>query len=274
MTTADGFGLHVVEDGDPDAPAVLMCHGWPDTHVVWDLQVPALVDSGFRAIRFDQRGFGRSDFPDDPADCHVFKAMIDLGSILDALEVKDAHLVGHDWGSAPCWLAATFAPERVRTITSLSVGHPASFRAAGFEQKAKSFYMLLFQFVDVAEQWLQADDWANMKTLIGDLDNWPMRRAELEKPGALTSSLNWYRANMSPRSLVEEPDALPPVSRPALGVMGVDDWALLPAQMKGTERHVEGEFRYEEIAGAAHWIQTDQPEQLNALLCEWLSSHA
>lgn len=250
-----------------------MVHGWPDTHEVWQLQVPVLTDAGYRVIRFDQRGFGQSDHPTEVADCHVFKAMVDIGSILDALEVEKAHLVGHDWGSAPCWLAATFAPERVKSLTTLSVGHPSAFRNAGLEQKQRSFYMLLFQFRDIAEEWLRADDWANMQALIGDPEHWPRRRAELEKPGALTSSLNWYRANVAPETLIAPPAGLPAVTRPSLGIMGGQDWALLDTQMKDSARHVDAEFRYEEIADAAHWIQTDCPDALNSLLLEWFDTH-
>jgi len=200
--------------------------------------------------------------------------MVDIVSILDALDVDSGHLIGHDWGSSPCWLAATFSPERVRSLTSLSVGHPLAFRDAGIEQRQKSFYMLLFQFVDIAEEWLSADDWTNMKLLIGDLDNWPRRRVELEKPSALTASLNWYRANVGPATLVDPPANLPNVTVPTLGVMGAHDWALLDTQMINSSEHVDGEFQYKSVPDAAHWLQTDQPEVVNDLLIEWLVSHA
>lgn len=274
VESADGLGLHVVESGPSSGTPVVLAHGWPDTHEVWRHQVEALSTQGYRVVTYDQRGFGRSDRPADVAGSHVFKAMVDIGSILDSLEIDGAHLVGHDWGSAPCWLAATFAAERVLSLTSLSVGHPSAFRHAGLEQKQKSFYMLLFQFVDIAEEWLSANDWANMQALIGDPDNWPRRRRELERPGALTASLNWYRANMSPETLVEPPRDLPKVAVPTLGVIGSDDWALLETQMVNSAEYVEEEFRHVSVPGAAHWLQTDRPGYLNDLLTEWLAGHA
>lgn len=232
-----------------------------------------MTKAGYRVITFDQRGFGKSDVPPDIEGSHVFKAMVDIGTIFDALDVESAHLVGHDWGAPPCWLAATFAPDRVRSLTALSVGHPSAFRSAGLEQQQKSFYMLLFQFVDIAEAWLRADDWRNMLALIGDEEHWPRRLAELEKPGALTASLNWYRANMAPDTLISAPTELPKVTTPTLGVMGAHDWALLDTQMINSRDHVEAEFRYVEVADAAHWLQTDQPDVLNALLIDWFGSH-
>lgn len=274
VETTDGLGLHVVEDGPLDGEAVVLVHGWPDTHRVWRHQVPALTRLGYRTIVYDQRGFGQSDRPTEVAGCHVFNAMADITSILDTLSIDRAHLVGHDWGAPPCWLAAAFAPERVRTLVAISVGHPQAFRSAGLEQKEKSFYMLLFQFTDVAEQWLSDNDWANMKMLIRNPRDWSDRRAELEKPGALTASLNWYRANMSPESLVEAPISLPPVTVPTMGIMGADDWALTETQMIASASYVDAEFRYEVVADSHHWCQTEKPGTVNGLLESWFATHA
>ena len=264
----------MTETGSAGGDAVVLVHGWPDTHRVWREQIPVLAEAGYRVIAHDQRGFGASDRPPEVSGSHVFHAMTDISSILDALDVDSAHVVGHDWGAPPCWLFAMFSPDRVRTLVALSVGHPDAFRNAGMEQREKSFYMLLFQFVDIAEQWLSADEWANMKTLIGDLENWPAREVELSRPGALTASLGWYRANSGPESLITPPAELPNVMRPTLGVMGRDDWALLDKQMIDSAAHVDAEFRYEVVEGAAHWLQTEQPAVVNGLLLDWFETHA
>jgi len=271
VAAVDGLELHVVVEGPDDAETVVLVHGWPDTHVVWRHQVGPLVDAGYRVITYDQRGFGASGVPAAVDGFHVFKAMVDVGTVLDALAVDRAHLVGHDWGAAPVWLTATFAPGRVRTMTAVSVGHPLAFRQAGIEQQQRSFYMLLFQFEDIAEQWLMADDWANFRTLLGNPPDVDDRVAELSRPGALTASLNWYRANVHPRSLVDPPPDLPSITVPAMGVMGAGDWALLPEQMEGSEAYVQSTWRYEVIEGAEHWVQTEQPEAFNAVLLDWLA---
>ena len=62
---------------------------------------------------------------------------------------------GHDWGAALAWALASLVPDRVDHLAVLSVGHPSSFDGAGYEQREKSWYMLLFQFEGVAEQWLR-----------------------------------------------------------------------------------------------------------------------
>lgn len=272
VETADGLELHVTDSGSVDDPTVVFIHGWPDTHIVWRNQVQACVDAGYRVITYDQRGFGKSDVPADLDGFHVFKAMVDVGTILDAFDIADAHLVGHDWGAAPAWLTASFAPERVRSLTAVSVGHPLAFRSAGLEQRQRSFYMLLFQFEEIAEEWLMADEWANFRELLRNPADVDERIAELARPGALTASLNWYRANVHPRELIKPPADLPNVDVPVMGVMGEDDWALLPKQMTDSEAYVESTWRYEVVADAQHWVQTEQPDAFNALLVDWISS--
>ena len=268
---SDGLELFVVEEGPADGVPVVLVHGWPDSHRLWRNQIPVLAAAGHRVLALDQRGFGRSGRPDDVSGYHVFSAMADLTNLLDAFEVEAAHLVGHDWGAPPCWLLATFAPERVRSLTAISVGHPMAFRNAGTEQRQRSFYMLLFQFEGIAEQWLSADNWANLRELVGPTNEWDSWMTDLARPGALTASLNWYRCNMRPESLIEEPAQLPPVTRPTLGVMGGHDWALTLGQMEGSREHVEAEFRLEVIEPAAHWVPSDAPQELNHLLLEWFA---
>src|SRR5881227_763346 len=132
----------------------------------------------------------------------------DMIGVLDACGVTGkAHVVAHDWGAAAGWGMALFTPNRVQSYTSLSVGHPTAFRTAGVEQRMRSWYMLLFQFEGIAEQWL-----AENPFLLGGHPDAAEVQKRLAEPGALTASLGWYRANAHPRSLVGEPAQLPPVS--------------------------------------------------------------
>jgi len=93
----------------------------------------------------------------------------------------------------------------------------------------------------------------------------------VSRPGALTASLNWYRANLAPRMPGQRP-ALPPVTAPALGIWSDGDRYLDGARMRASGDLVEGPWRYAEIKGATHWIPLDAPEELNGLLLDWLTS--
>src|SRR3954451_10809417 len=156
-----GVTLDVQVEGDGQ-PVVLL-HGFPDTKRLWSRQIPALVDAGFQVIVPDQRGYGASDKPAEVDAYAIPFLAIDVTAILDALSIERAHVVGHDWGAAVAWATASFAPERVDRLVAMSVGHPSAFGNAGWAQREKSWYMLLFQFAGVAEHWLTADGWAGMR---------------------------------------------------------------------------------------------------------------
>jgi pimeloyl-ACP methyl ester carboxylesterase len=263
----DGVGIEVLVEGE--GPAVLLLHGWPDTHDLWRQQVPALTAAGYQVIAPDLRGFGASDRPDGVDNYNILFLLADLSAVLDHLGVERAHVVGHDWGSALAWALAAFAPERVDHLVAMSVGHPSAFAGAGFEQREKSWYMLLFQFEGVAEQWLSANDWANLRAWSSHPEADAVI-ARLAEPGALTAGLNLYRSNLPPSSLIEPAIEFPPVQAPTMALWGTGDMALTEAQMTGSEAFVTGSFRYEPIAGAGHWLSLEVPDEVNRLLVDFL----
>ena len=252
-----------------EGPTVVLLHGFPDSHALWRNQVPVLVDAGYRVIVPDLRGFGDSSKPAAVDDYGILNIAGDVLGILDSLGVEHAHVVGHDWGAALAWAMAAFIPDRVDHLVALSVGHPAAFRDVGDAQRQKSWYMLLFQFEGIAEQWLSADDFANMRAWAGhpDMDQVAL---DLARPGALTAALNWYRANVHPRTWIEPPMVFPQVQAPTMGVWSSGDIALEEAGMTGSQRFVDGSWRYERIEGVGHWMQLEAPDQVSALLVDFL----
>jgi pimeloyl-ACP methyl ester carboxylesterase len=260
-----------VEDTGAGTP-VLLLHGWPDAANVWRHQVPALAADHYRVLAPDLRGFGGSSRPAE-VEAYVAPRMVgDVIGLLDHLSIERAHLVGHDWGAAISWMTAALVPDRVASVTALSVGHPAAFRSAGWGQREKSWYMLLFQFPGVAERWLSADGFRNLRQWSGHPDIDPVVE-RLAEPGALAASLNLYRAILPPASLVEPPLELPPVQAPAMGVWSSGDLALTEEAMTGSAAHVAGPWRYERLDGVGHWLQLDAPEVVNALLLDFLGLH-
>jgi pimeloyl-ACP methyl ester carboxylesterase len=267
VTGEGGVGLEVWVDGPEDGPAVLFLHGWPDSHSLWRHQVAALTEAGFRTIAPDLRGFGESDKPTDVEAYALKNVVVDAVMILGALGVEKASVVAHDWGAAAAWGLAAFVPDKVERLAALSVGHPDAFAAAGYEQRMRSWYMLLFQFEGIAEQYLTEGEGAVMFATHPDADE--VRRAMAE-PGALTAGLGWYRANAHPRNLVAERTPFPPVTCPVLGIWSSNDIALTEAQMKLSERFVEGPWRYERLDGPGHWMQVEAPDEVNRLLVDFL----
>jgi pimeloyl-ACP methyl ester carboxylesterase len=264
MLQVNGISLHV-EDLGTGRPVVLL-HGWPDSSYLWRNQIQFLVKKGFRAIAPDLRGFGRSDRPEGVAAYSLQNAVSDVVGILDALGIDTADIVGHDWGAAVAWLTATAHPERVDKLVVLSVPHPLV--PPTMRQREMAWYQLFFQFEGIAEAWLQHDNWALFRQLTrgdGDIDRYI---SDLSRPGALTASLNWYRANLAPR--MPGSRELPLVQPATLGIWSTNDHYLEGERMKMSGRFVKGPWRYEQIDGASHWIPLDACDRLNQLLIEWL----
>ena len=262
---ANGISLYVEEHGG--GVPVLLLHGWPDSARIWRHQVPVLAASGYRVITPDLRGFGRSELPAEVRSYGLRNVVGDVRALLDQLGVETAHVVGHDWGSGVAWLTAILHPDRVRTLTVISGPHPLA--PPTLRQYEMAWYTLFFQFYGVAEATIQYDDWAWLRTFTrgaGDLDQ---AIADLSRPGALTASLNWYRANFAPR-MPGPARELPPVAAPTLAIWSDGDHYLDGERVKKSAAFVQGPWRYEEIPGASHWVPLDAPERLNELLLDWL----
>jgi pimeloyl-ACP methyl ester carboxylesterase len=262
----DGVGVEyeVTGEGHP----VLLLHGFPDSGRLWRHQVPALAGAGFQVIVPDLRGYGRSGKPEAVGAYSLQLVAGDVMAVLAELEIARAHVVGHDWGAALAWALASFAPDRVDHLVALSVGNPVTFRRT-LEQREKSWYMLLFQFPGIAERWLTENDWVNFRTWARHPDADEVI-AELEANGSLTPALNWYRANVPPESWVGPPIQLPPVQAPTMGVWSTGDAALTEVQMTDSADNVAGPWRYERLEGPGHWMQLEAPDQVNALLVDFL----
>lgn len=265
MLQANGISLHVEEHGS--GKPVLLLHGWPDSSYLWRNQIPFLVANGFRAIAPDLRGFGRSDRPEGVAKYSLQNSVGDVVGILDALGIEKADIVAHDWGAAVAWITAIAHPNRVHRLAVLSVPHPLAPHT--LRQREMAWYQLFFQFEGIAEAWLQNNNWALFREVLrgnGDVERYI---SDLSRPGALQASLNWYRANLAPR-LPEPPQKLPPVEAATLGIWSSNDHYLDGERVKMSGQFVKGQWRYEQIDGASHWIPLDAPDRVNELVIEWL----
>lgn len=118
----DGTRIAVYEEGNPDGPAVVMVHGWPDSHVLWDGVVPLLAEK-FRIIRYDNRGAGASSTPTKAAAYAMTHFADDFAAVIAELAPGErVHVVAHDWGSAGMWeyVGRPEAADRVASFTSVS----------------------------------------------------------------------------------------------------------------------------------------------------------
>ncbi|SBT49510.1 alpha/beta fold hydrolase [Micromonospora narathiwatensis] len=260
---ARGLTFEVRTGGPEDGVPVLLLHGFPQHGGEWDGVVPALHAAGLRTYAPDQRGYSPGARPAAVEAYRIPELVADAAGVLDALGVTSAHVVGHDWGAAVAWALAAAHPERVRSLTAVSVPHPAAMAhalATDRRQKARSAYMALFRKPGTAERVLLAMRAAALRRMLGGVGDAARvtRYAEpMRVPGALTAALNWYRA-MSGADM----RAVGPVGVPTTFVWSDGDVAIGRAAAEACAAHVTGDYRFVELAGVTHWIPDEAPAPL------------
>jgi NAD(P)-dependent dehydrogenase (short-subunit alcohol dehydrogenase family)/pimeloyl-ACP methyl ester carboxylesterase len=114
--------LALFQRGDPAHPTLVLVHGYPDTHAVWDELAELLADR-FHLVSYDVRGAGASTAPGSTAGYAFPRLIADLEAVIKEVSPdRPVHLVGHDWGSLQCWEAVS-TPQlagRVASFTSMS----------------------------------------------------------------------------------------------------------------------------------------------------------
>lgn len=122
VDSTDGVRVAVYEEGNPDGPTVILVHGWPDSHVVWDSVAAELADR-FHVVRYDNRGVSPTSAPKRAAAYTTARYADDFAAVADAVAPgRRVHVVAHDWGSTGMWeyLSRPEAADRVASYTSLS----------------------------------------------------------------------------------------------------------------------------------------------------------
>ncbi|WP_410811353.1 alpha/beta fold hydrolase [Micromonospora sp. 067-2] len=260
---ARGLTFEVHTGGPSGGAPVLLLHGFPQHSGEWDEVAPVLHAAGLRTYALDQRGYSPGARTAAVADYRIPELVADVVAVLDALGLDAVHLVGHDWGAIVAWAVAARHPERVRTLTAVSVPHPAAMAhalATDGQQKARSSYIALFRKPDKAEKVLLALNATALRKLlggVGDASRVNRYADPMREPGALTAALNWYRA-MSRADLA----GVGPVAVPTTYVWSDRDIAIGRTAAEACAANVTGDYRLIELRGVSHWIPDAAPGPL------------
>lgn len=259
----DGLVFDVAVDGPDDGPVVLLLHGFPQDHTVWEAVVGELHDRGLRTVAPDLRGYSPDARPSDPAAYGARALVGDALAILDDLEIESAHVVGHDWGGVVAWALAVVAPERLDSLVVLSTPHPAALARAmrTSTQALRSWYFLLFRTRFAERLVLPRLRGALMATGV------PRDRAmhygrRMDQPGAFTAALNYYRG--LDLSLFA---GAGPVTVPTTLVWGTDDPFFGRRAAVLTGDHVSADHRLVVVQGG-HWLPETEPWAVTRYLRE------
>ncbi len=238
---ANGLEFAYLERGS--GPLVLCLHGFPDTAWSFVPLLDALAAAGFRAVAPFMRGYAPTSIPAD-GDYRSTTLARDVIALIDHLGEKTAQVVGHDWGAAAAYTAATLRPDRVTRIVAAAVPHPRRFLLRmSLAQARRSAYMAYFQWRG-AEKTVARNDFAWLEQLIRKWSpQWKFTaedvapvKANFSDPARLTAALNYYRA-LSRQMLSGETWWLlgQPVKVPARVIYGANDGCIAPEMFTGME---------------------------------------
>jgi len=264
--------------GDPGSERLaLFLHGFPEHAHSWRHQLRLLARMGYKAWAPNQRGYGKTTRPEGLEAYRTERLVEDVAALVDASGCREVTLFGHDWGGMVAWLFAIQAVRPLERLVLMNIPHPALFAEAlrsNRTQRKRSRYIRFFQLPWLPEFLLRrkgAEMVAKAFTSMAvDKSRFPeadlaIYRENALQPGAATAMLNWYRA----ASFIEQDVAYPMVEVPTLLIWGEEDSALGKELTYGTDEFVRDlTLRY--LPGVSHWVQQEAPEQVNAILEEWL----
>ncbi|MCP3730522.1 alpha/beta hydrolase [Sphingomonas sp. MG17] len=280
-----GVELDVATAGDPAAPAILLLHGFPESHRTWRHQIPALAKRFF-VIAPDQRGFARSSKPAGVEHYTPDKPVADLLALATHFGKDRFTLVGHDWGGAIAWMAALQHPDRIERLIIVNAPHPFVFQKSLYDdmaQRAASQYIRAFRNPGLEAHIDRIGLGAFFDTSFASHADpallAPERDAYLDEwgqPGAMTAMLNWYRASAVVVPAMDETperpaflDApFPPLKMPVLVIWGMGDTALLPVQLDGLRALVPDLTVVKVEAG--HFVPWEKPAEVTGTMLGWL----
>lgn len=259
------FTFEVIDSGPIDGTPVVLLHGFPQRGNAWDNVAARLHAAGLRTFAPDQRGYSPGARPRSRFAYSVRQIVADAVALIDEIGAP-VHLAAHDWGAMIGWATAARHPERVASLTAVSVGHPRAFFRALFtsDQFRRSYYMAVFQIPILPERTLSKPGGRGQRTLrdIGMTEEGLGQfRREIVGDGALRGGLNWYRSLP-----LLAPKDLGAVSIPTTLVWSDDDAALGRRMAELTARHVTGPYEMVELPGS-HWLLEERPEDIaNAII--------
>ena len=284
-----GVTLNVALAGDRSNPAIILLHGFPESHRTWREIAPRMQDRFFLVMP-DQRGFAGSDRPQDVEAYTTDTLVDDIFALADSLGLERFGLVGHDWGGAISWPAALRRDPRLTRLAIINAPHPLIFQKSlieSAEQRAASQYISAFRspkFEKAAEAMGYDALFEKSFSRHVDLALIPDAErlqyiAEWSEPGGLTAMLNWYRASKlkvpPPGVTLPLPQwvlgAFPTVDIPTLVIWGMQDRALLPLQLEGLDRLVT-DLKVVRIPNAGHFVPWEVPDEVVAALGPFLAA--
>ncbi|MFE3445280.1 alpha/beta fold hydrolase [Nocardia sp. NPDC059180] len=280
--------IAVFEYGSPDAEPVVLVHGRPDTHHLWDSVIPLLAQR-FHVIAYDTRGYGESSAPKKVARYRLEELAADFFAVVDAVSPdRPVHVIAHDWGSVQVWEAVCDpgAEQRIASFTSISgpnLDHLAQWVRARLSsptprnvwgpltQLVSSAYTGFFMVPVLSDLvWRVFGRAWSWRLFLRVVEGIPGERVHVAESlnRDMVSGLKFYRANIIAR-LTRPRERYTKV--PVQLVVNTRDVAVRPAGYDDTGRWAADVVRRDVPFG--HWLPFKNPELVAELGAAFVDDH-
>ena len=279
----NGVKLHYVKAGPDDGELILFLHGFPQFWYMWRDQLLEFSKDHL-AVALDMRGYNLSSKPEGIKNYQVHHLVEDIRALVEEhFNRQKFILVGHDWGGVVAFPFANRHPNLINKFVIINAPHPnifAKLLSKNKDQQNSSQYILLLRSKK-AEEVLSSK---NYKFLFNTIITPEMEFTDEDKqmyinawskPGALTGSVNYYRAaGMKPpaigedmKEVAEDPLEIKPVmiEVPTLVIWGEKDEALTTKNLDGLDEFIP-DLKIERIPEGSHWIINEQPDRINRMI--------
>lgn len=275
-----GVRLHYATAGTGDKLVILL-HGFPEFWYSWRKQIVALSED-YTVVAPDLRGFNLSDKPEEISAYDIEKVADDVIGLIHHFGREKAAVIGHDWGASVAWNIASKHPEVLWKLGALQVPPPQILKKnMSLRQLLASWYMFFFQIPKLPEFLLGYNDFEGLEKglktstvesgVFTDADIAEYKKAWRE-PFALTSMLNYYRANFY-RRFIDRKTEFHKIKVPTLFIFGEQDKAILRETVTGIGEVIDAPFEEFFIPSSGHWVQQEEAETVTQMLKEFLQDN-
>jgi pimeloyl-ACP methyl ester carboxylesterase len=251
--------LHYLDPKPSGGPAVLLLHGLGADSTSWTLQLPLLIEAGFRPVAPDAPGFGGSAY--DGHGWNIRRAAGQMAGLLEELGSGPAHVVGLSMGGVIAQQFALDFPhltKKLALVSTFSVLRPETLGGWGYFVQRSAVVLLLG---------LKAQARVVARRVFPDPQDEKLR--EMFSAVAARADPRAYRRAMISLGLFDSRKRLRQIKVPTLVITGADDSTVSPARQKLLVEGIAG-ARQVVIPQGGHAVTVDQAEQFNQALLEFL----
>ena len=274
--------FNVRDSGNMEGYPVIMQHGWPESSYCWEAVRPFL-NSKLRVIAPDLRGLGDSERTMTPDLYRKQELAKDVMEIVDALELKDLFLVGHDWGGAVVQEIAIARPARIKKLVIMNFPVLSNMKGnaeALVTMRNRGSVPLMYQYFQQQEGLPERMIRGNEDVWIGWCFRQPLKEGKIPAE-TVEEYIRCYKIENTPatgayyyRNMKHDVKRWLTLGEvkyhmPSFYIYGNRDYVVIPEYLN----HIEDCFDHLKVVqiDAGHFVQEEKPEMVGGLLNDFLT---